>query len=103
MNQKFTSAYQKIKVFFAESLNAENTEQITALTQELENMNQEMDQEEKNHQATKNKLVDYVKNTQFKVDSNISSDIDDSPKSLNDAKEIALKELINNRKKENKK
>ena len=103
MSQKFTSAYQKIKAFFAESLNAENTEQITALTQELETMNQEMDQEEKNHQATKNKMVDYVKNTQFKVDSTIPSDIDDSPKSLNEAKDIALKELINNRKKENKK
>lgn len=100
MNQKFTSAYQKIKAFFADSLNAENTEQITALQQELDNMNQEMDQEEKNHQATKNKLVDYVKNTQFKVDSNISSDIDDNPKSMKEAQDIAMKNLINNRKKE---
>lgn len=100
MSQKFTSAYQKIKSFFADSLNAENTEQITALQQELDNMNQEMDQEEKNHQATKNKLVDYVKNTQFKVDSNIPSEIDDSPKSMKEAQEIAMKNLINNRKKE---
>lgn len=102
MSEKFSIAYQKIKAFFAESLTAENTDAITALQKELDTMQVEMDQEEKSHLSTKNKLVEYVKNTQFKVDDTPSIIEDDTPKSMKEAEDLALKMLLENRKKENK-
>lgn len=97
MSAKFNSAYEKLKSFLADSLTAENTDKITSLSSELEDMKQEMDKEELDHRETKNKLVDYVKNTSFKQESKIDP-VDDTPKSFEDAKRIAMENLIKNRK-----
>ena len=97
--EKFNSAYEKLKAFLAESLTAENTDKITALSTELDTMKSEMDKEEKDHRETKNKLVDYVKNTSFAPNKK-DDPVDDSPKTLAEAKEFAMKQLLENRKKE---
>lgn len=96
---KFNNAYEKLKAFLADSLNGDNTDKITSLSKDLEEMKSEMEREEKDHKETKNKLVDYVKNTSFKQDSP-SDPVDESPKSLKEAQEIAMKQLLENRKKE---
>lgn len=97
---KFNSAYEKLKAFLADSLNGDNTDKITSLSKDLEEMKTEMEREEKDHRETKNKLVDYVKNTSFKQENSSIDPVDESPKSLKEAQEIAMKQLLENRKKE---
>ena len=101
-SKEFKSAYEKIKSYLGKSLTAENTEEITDLSKELDIMNESMEKEEKDHTATKNKLVDYVKSTSFKVDEKSTDPIDDSPKTMAEAEKIAMEKLLENRKKKEK-
>ena len=101
-NEKFKSAYEKIKGYLGKSLTAENTDEITDLSKELDTMKESMEKEEKDHTETKNKLVDYVKSTSFKVDEKTEDPLDDSPKTMREAEEIAMKKLLDNRKKKDK-
>lgn len=99
-NQEFKSAYERVKSYLAKSLTADNTEEITNLGKDLDTMQQSMEKEEQDHTATKNKLVDYVKSTSFKVDDNNPTDpLDDSPKTMAEAEKIAMNKILENRKK----
>lgn len=97
-NEKFKNAYDKIKSFLASSLTAENTDEITKLSNDLDAMQDAMEKEEQDHLATKDKLVDYVKSTSFSKKTPDDIPEDDSPKSMEEAEEIALKQLLDNRK-----
>ena len=97
-NEKFKNAYDKIKSFLASSLTAENTDEITKLSNDLDAMQEAMEKEEQDHLATKDKLVDYVKSTSFSKKTPDDIPEDDSPKSMEEAEEIALKQLLDNRK-----
>ena len=97
-NEKFKNAYDKIKSFLASSLTAENTDEITKLSKDLDDMQDAMEKEEQDHLATKDKLVDYVKSTSFSKKTPDDIPEDDSPKSMEEAEEIALKQLLDNRK-----
>ena len=97
-NEKFKNAYDKIKSFLASSLTAENTDEITKLSNDLDAMQEAMEKEEQDHLATKDKLVDYVKSTSFSKQPSKDIPEDDSPKSMEEAEEIALKQLLDNRK-----
>lgn len=98
-NEKFKNAYDKIKSFLASSLTAENTDEITKLSNDLDAMQEAMEKEEQDHLATKDKLVDYVKSTSFSKKTPDDIPEDDSPKSMEEAEEIALKQLLDNRNK----
>ena len=97
-NEKFKSAYEKIKGYLGKSLTAENTDEITDLSKDLEVMKESMEKEEKEHTDTKNKLVDYVKSTSFKADDKSDDPVDDSPKTMGEAEEVAMKKLLEKRK-----
>lgn len=97
-NEKFKTAFEKVKSYLASSLTADNTEEVTKISQELDVMNQAMEQEESDHLKTKDKLVDYVKSTSFKTDKLDDPVPDDSPKTMKEAEDIAMKELLKNRK-----
>ena len=97
-NEKFKSAYEKIKGYLGKSLTAENTDEITELGKDLDLMKESMEKEEKDHTETKNKLVDYVKSTSFKADDKPDDIVDDSPKTMGEAEEIAMKKLLEIRK-----
>ena len=96
--QEFKSAYERIKSYLAKSLTAENTEEITELSKDLDTLQDFMVKEEEDHVKTKDKLVDYVKNTAFKKDDTVDEPVDDSPKTLEEAEKIALKKLMDSRK-----
>ena len=98
-NEQFKSAYEKVKSYLAKSLTAENTDEVTSLAKDLDAMKDSMEKEESDHLDTKNKLVDFVKNTSFKSTPEDNPDpVDDSPKTLKEAEEIAMKKLLDNRK-----
>ena len=99
MSKEFKSAFERVKAYLGKSLTADNTDEITGLSNDLETMNQEMEKEESEHAKTKNKLVDFVRNTTFKADPSTPADpIDDTPKSIDEASDLALKQILKNRK-----
>lgn len=100
--QEFKSAYERIKSYLAKSVTAENTEEITELSKDLDTLQDSMVKEEEEHTKTKDKLVDYVKNTAFKKETVEDDPEDDSPKTMEEAEKIALKKLMDSRKKNNK-
>ena len=96
--QEFKSAYERIKSYLAKSITAENTEEITGLSKDLDTLQDSMVKEEEEHTKTKDKLVDYVKNTAFKKETIEDDPEDDSPKTMEEAEKIALKKLMDSRK-----
>ena len=102
-NREFQTAYEKIKSYLGKSVTAENTDEITELAKDLDKMKESMESEEKDHTATKNKLVDYVKSTSFSVETKEDDPIDDAPKTMAQAQEIALKKILDKRKEKEKK
>ena len=68
---KFDDSMAKIKALFKENLTADNTEQITAMDKEVDNMHEEFNKLKEDYSKLQDKYVDLVKNTAFKdVDSN---------------------------------
>ena len=80
-------------------LNADNTEIIAELTQELDSLSDEHEKTEKELTSVKDKLVDVVKNTSFKKEEidNQDKGETDEPMSIDDASEEALNEILANR------
>lgn len=81
---KFDDSMAKIKALFKENLTADNTEQITAMDKEVDNMHEEFNKLKEDYSKLQDKYVDLVKNTAFKdVDSN--SNEGSEPLSIDDA------------------
>ena len=52
-SKEFKSAYEKIKSYLGKSLTAENTEEITDLSKELDTMNESMEKKKRITQQLK--------------------------------------------------
>ena len=95
---KFDEAYNNIKAYLSKELTKENTEAITALGKDLDTIKSEFVLEVQEHQKTKNKLVDFVMNSGSSKDYSQNDIGDDTPKSLDDAFNIAKDNMLKARK-----
>ena len=89
-----------LKGILKENLNESNLEFITKVDKELDNISVEHDKTEESLTQTKDKLIEVVKNTSFKSDSEPSNEPSDTdkPMTIDEALESAIKEAIQARK-----
>ena len=85
-----------VKSLLKENLNDTNLEFITKLDKELDNISVEHEKTEKELVATKDKLIEVVKNTSFKDNSEPSTEPSNTntPMSVDEALESAIEEVI---------
>lgn len=97
----FKELIANAKAFLKESLNDTNLDLITKLDKQLDDLSVEHEKTEQDLVSTKDKLIEVVKTTSFKSDSeqdsNIPSDTD-KPMDIDEALESAIQEQIKARK-----
>ena len=96
----FKEIINSVKDLLKEHLTADNTEFISKVDKELDNLSTTHEETEKELSSVKDKLVDVVKNTSFKKEDSQEEDVSDTKgaMSLDEAIESSLKEIQNQRK-----
>lgn len=95
----FKDVFESLKKLLKDNLTTENTEFLTKMDKALDNLNVEHTTTETKLTQAQDKILEIVKSTSFKIDSEKSpAETDtDEPMSLDDAIDAAIKELESNR------
>ena len=96
----FKDTLASLKALLKEKLNDENLELFTEVDKGLDKLSEEHTKTEEDLVQTKDKLIEVVKNTSFKDDtepSNKPADTDE-PMDIDEALESSIEEILNKRK-----
>ena len=98
--ESFKELMSNLKGLLKDKLNNENLELFTEVDKELDKLSESHEKTESDLSSTKDKLIEVVKSTSFKDDSEPSSSQDntDAPMDVDKALENAIEETINARK-----
>ena len=97
---KFKELMSSVKTLLKEKLNNENLELFTEVDKKLDEISVAHEETEKDLSSTKDKLIEVVKSTSFKDDSehNNNQPDTDEPMDIDEALEDAINETIKARK-----
>ena len=96
----FKDTLANLKSFLKEKLDDNNLELITKIDKELDSLSEEHNKTETSLAETKDKLIEVVKNTSFKGDSDVKPTPEadtDEPKDIDSILQEAIDEQIQNR------